>query len=192
MQIELLILLRLATVESLDPGSLVKQLRTLLPLDDAKQAFEDGMRGLAAAGLITLQPLRITESGRARAAAALGVRTVPAWREVRNRYLPALVPRRWTDDDVVAAVRMATARVPESGRHGRDRVFISAIWRQLEHGVAFPGLTLDGLKKRLVAASRRQQLSLARADPLGALDRREVAESEIRHLRGTFHFVVDR
>jgi hypothetical protein len=105
---------------------------------------------------------------------------------------PAMPPKTWTDDDVVVAVRSATARVPAAGRFGDERVFVSAIWRQLGEGAAFPGLTLDGLKSRLVAANRRQQLTLARADLVGAMDPREVATSEIRYLNSTFHFVLDR
>jgi hypothetical protein len=71
-------------------------------------------------------------------------------------------------------------------------VFVSALWRQLGEGSSFPGLTLDGFKSRLVAANRQQQLTLARADLVGAMDPREVAASEIRYLNSTFHFVLDR
>lgn len=98
----------------------------------------------------------------------------------------------WTADDVVAAVRNATSHVPAAGRFGGDRVFVSAIWRQLGEGSAFAGLTLDKLKAILLAANRQQQLTLARADLVGAMDPREVAASEIRHLNSTFHFVLDR
>jgi hypothetical protein len=94
--------------------------------------------------------------------------------------------------DFLDAVRDATTRVPAEGRFGADRVFISALWKQLDAGAAFPGLTLDAFKKRLLDANRTQQLTLARADMPGAMDRATVAASEIRHLNSTFHFVLDR
>jgi hypothetical protein len=101
-------------------------------------------------------------------------------------------PKPWDDAELISAVQRATAAVPATGRFGDDRVFVSAIWRQLDEGAAFPGLTLDGLKRRLIAANREQRLTLARADLVGAMDPREVAASEIRHLNSTFHFVLDR
>ncbi len=94
--------------------------------------------------------------------------------------------------DFLDAVRDATTRVPAEGRFGAERVFISALWEQLDEGAAFPGLTLDAFKKRLLDANRKQQLTLARADMPGAMDRATVAASEIRHLNSTFHFVLDR
>lgn len=98
----------------------------------------------------------------------------------------------WTDADLVAAVHHAAALVPEAGRFGADRVFVSALWKQLDEGAGFAGLTLDGFKKRLLDANRTQQLTLVRADLVAAMDRREVAASEIRSLNATFHFVLDR
>jgi hypothetical protein len=108
-----------------------------------------------------------------------------------TRVKPVPAPTVWTDDDVIKAVRDATSQVPAAGRFGGDRVFVSAIWRQLGEETRFPGLTLDGLKDRLIAANRRQQVTLARADMPGAMDQREVAASEIRYLNSTFHFVLD-
>lgn len=293
MRLDLLILIRLATVAAKYPAELSKQLKPLVPIDDFKPAFDECVKTLVAAKLIETKPLRITDRGRARAAETLGVDVVPPWQTVRSRYLPALAlgvppnvpgkladfvvaqllvkhlglaPRSakpddiiklaitttlkvpharaktlqsalarrwvaeqpalgsasapprvaavvvppaatptlvpspdatpkpakgWTDEDVIAAVRAATVEAPATGRFGRDRVFVSAIWRQLDAGKRFPGLTLDDLKRRLVAANRRDQLTLARADLVGAMDPREVAASEIRYLNATFHFVVD-
>jgi hypothetical protein len=293
MRLDLLILIRLATVAAKYPGELSKQLKPLVPIDDFKPAFDQCVKALVDAKLIESRPLRVTERGRARAAEALGVDVVPPWQLVRSRYLPALAlgvppnvpgkladfviaellvkhlglsPRSanpddiiklavtttlkvpharaktlqsalarrwvaeqpalgptsapprvaavvvppaatpalvpppesmpkptkgWTDEDVIAAVRAATAAVPAAGRFGRDRVFVSAVWRQLEADKRFPGLTFDDLKRRLVAASRREQLTLARADAASAMDSREVVASEIRYLNSTFHFVVD-
>lgn len=105
---------------------------------------------------------------------------------------PAPAPRRWTDDDLAAAVRAAARHMPAAGRFGDEKVFVSAIWRALDPDRQFPGLTIDGYKARLLDANRRGALTLARADLVGAMDPREVAASEIRHLNATFHFVLDR
>ncbi len=52
-------------------------------------------------------------------------------------------------------------------------------------------MSLDGFKRWLVSANSERQLDLARADLVGAMDRRLVAESEIEDLGSTFHFVLD-
>lgn len=270
-----LVLIRLATIKSLAPSALAKQLRPFVATDDFKHLLDDALRTLTADGSIVARPLRITDQGRSRAAEVLGVDAIPSWRQLRSRHLPGLalgipvksaadlraaiiaqllvkhlglsprstdphqiinlavttalrvpradaqtlqaelvkrwvadaasptvvipptpvkaapVPTVWTDDDVIKAVRDATSQVPAAGRFGGDRVFVSAIWRQLGEETRFPGLTLDGLKDRLIAANRRQQVTLARADMPGAMDQREVAASEIRYLNSTFHFVLD-
>ena len=91
--------------------------------------------------------------------------------------------------DLLTAIRTALPKVPAAGRFGADRVYISALWRQIDRS-QFPGLSLDGFKVALLAANRARQLTLARADLPGAMDLAKVAASEIRHLNSTFHFVV--
>lgn len=88
----------------------------------------------------------------------------------------------------VDAVREACLRVPPHGRFGPDRVFVASLHPEVAK--SFPGLSLDAFKLRLLDASRRQLLVLARADMPGAMDRELVAASEIRYLTATFHFVL--
>jgi hypothetical protein len=90
--------------------------------------------------------------------------------------------------DFAASVNAAIARVPESGRFGRRKVFVSAIWDAL---AGCDGLCLDGFKSQLIAAQRAQLLSLARADLVAAMPPATVASSEIAHYGATYHFVVD-
>lgn len=89
------------------------------------------------------------------------------------------------------AVRNAIARVPESGRFGSRKVFVSAVWDALPV-VERERQSLHGFKAQLFAAHRAQLLSLARADLVAAMPPAAVAESEIEPARGvTFHFVID-
>jgi hypothetical protein len=88
-------------------------------------------------------------------------------------------------DDVRAAA--AAAR---DGTFGDRKVFVSAVWGELQHNPRWAALTLDELKARLVAAHRAGQLALARADLVAAMDPALVAASEIVTDGARFHFVV--
>ena len=89
-----------------------------------------------------------------------------------------------------AAVNAAIARVPESGRFGTRKVFVSAIWGALVAS-GYRTADFDGFKAQLIAAQRAQLLSLARADLVAAMPAAMVAASEIAHGGATYHFVVD-
>ena len=92
--------------------------------------------------------------------------------------------------DFARTVLAAAAQVPAAGRFGADRVFVSAVWKQLGADRDAMGPSLDDFKRRLLAANRKLEITLARADMPGAMDRSAVAASEIAHLNATFHFVV--
>lgn len=92
--------------------------------------------------------------------------------------------------DFAAAVMTAASQVPAAGRFGADRVFISALWKQLGEQRDALGPNLDAFKARLLDANRAHLLTLARADMPGAMDRMKVAASEIAYLNSTFHFVI--
>jgi hypothetical protein len=84
----------------------------------------------------------------------------------------------------------AIAQVPEAGRFGSRKVFVSAIWDALP-AAERARQNLDSFKAQLFAAHRAQLLSLARADLVAAMPPAAVAASEIEPARGvTFHFVV--
>jgi hypothetical protein len=95
-------------------------------------------------------------------------------------------------DTLLTLVREAIPRIGSDGRFGPEKVFVSAIWHRIESDSRLPELSLDRFKRWLVTANRDQLLDLARADLVGAMDAELVAESEIRDLGATFHFVVDR
>jgi len=91
----------------------------------------------------------------------------------------------------VATVSDAVMRVPESGRFGSRKVFVSAVWEALPAGER-ARQNFDGFKAQLFAAHRAQLLSLARADLVAAMPIALVAASEMEPDRGvTFHFVID-
>ncbi|HEY0987601.1 MAG TPA: hypothetical protein VGD80_11145 [Kofleriaceae bacterium] len=95
-------------------------------------------------------------------------------------------------DMLLTLVREAIPRIGSDGRFGPEKVFVSAIWHRIESDSRLPELSLERFKRWLVTANRDQLLDLARADRVGAMDAKLVAESEIRDLGSTFHFVVDR
>jgi hypothetical protein len=96
------------------------------------------------------------------------------------------------DDRAFAAMIIdAIHAIGTEGRFGPYKVFVSAIWRQLAHDPRCNGMTLDDLKQRLLDANRASLLDLARADLVAAMDRDEVATSEIADRGASFHFVLD-
>ena len=92
--------------------------------------------------------------------------------------------------DLLNEVRTAIRQIGADGRFGTEKVFVSALWHRIE-GACRASLSLDGFKRWLLDANREGRLVLARADLVGAMDPRQVAESEIRDVNATFHFVLD-
>lgn len=93
--------------------------------------------------------------------------------------------------DLLEAVREAIPRVGAEGRFG-EKVYVSAIWRSIERDRKGGDLSLDHFKNWLLTASRAGSLVLARADLIGAMDAKQVTESEINDRGTTFHFVLDQ
>jgi hypothetical protein len=94
--------------------------------------------------------------------------------------------------NLLEVVRETIPRVGADGRYGSEKVFVSAIWRSIERDRRLGDLSLDYFKRWLVGANRDGWLVLARADLVGAMDRKLVSESEIEDRGATFHFVLDQ
>jgi hypothetical protein len=187
---------------------------TLARLFDDLIASELGL----APGKVTLDRIRVhllarragvTARGKAsdvaRQVAASAVRAPRA----SAQHLRLALVRRWLDPTAVPAAATPAPGAPlddhafaamitdaidaigEAGRFGPYKVFVSAIWRQLAHDPRRGGMVLDELKQRLLEANRASLLDLARADLVGAMDRDEVAMSEIADRGASFHFVLD-
>lgn len=92
--------------------------------------------------------------------------------------------------NLLEVVRDAIPRIGAEGRFG-EKVYVSAIWRTIERDHR-AGLSLDHFKNWLVRANRDGWLVLARADLIGAMDAKQVNESEIHDRGATFHFVLDQ
>ena len=103
-----------------------------------------------------------------------------------------LAPVATAADPLLIAVRETIPMVGSDGRYGKENVFVSALWRQLDRDRRLPDLSLDHFKRWLVAANREQLLALARADLVDDMDAGLVEDSEIEDLGATFHFVIDR
>ena len=103
----------------------------------------------------------------------------------------ALPEQPLTADELLRMVHEAISTIGADGRFGPEKVFVSAIWHRLERDRRLLEFSLDRFKRWLVIANRDRLLDLARADLVGAMDPRQVAESEIEDLGTTFHFVLD-
>ncbi|HEX8111739.1 MAG TPA: hypothetical protein VF516_28605, partial [Kofleriaceae bacterium] len=95
-------------------------------------------------------------------------------------------------ETVLEVVRETLPRVGADGRFGAENVFVSAIWHRIADDRRLVDLSFDRFKRWLVNANRDGWLVLARADLVGAMDPRQVAESEIEDRGATFHFVLDQ
>lgn len=91
--------------------------------------------------------------------------------------------------ELVDEVRELSRHLRE-GVFGDRKVFISSVWNQLRDQPRWSALTLDEFKQRLVAAHRKGDLVLARADLVAAMDPELVAASETRTDGASFHFIV--
>lgn len=92
--------------------------------------------------------------------------------------------------NLLEVVRETIPRIGAEGRFG-EKVYVSAIWRTIERDRKAGELSLDHFKRWLVRANRDGWLVLARADLIGAMDAKQVNESEINDRGATFHFVLD-
>ena len=92
---------------------------------------------------------------------------------------------------LLEVVRETIPRIGTEGRFG-EKVYVSAIWRTIERDRKVGDLSLANFKRWLVSANRDGWLVLARADLIGAMDARQVTESEINDRGATFHFVLDQ
>lgn len=98
---------------------------------------------------------------------------------------------RDTDDDIkqfAEHVIDAARRCPPAARFGENKVFISHVWRQMNHPTAHH-VDLSRFKQRLLEANRDGLLQLSRADLVEAMDPVDVRESSTVYDNATFHFV---
>jgi hypothetical protein len=104
---------------------------------------------------------------------------------------PITVVARPPEPDLLEAVRDTIPRIGNEGRFG-EKVYVSAIWRTIARDRKAGDLSLDHFKRWLLSANRDGWLVLARADLIGAMDAKQVTESEINDRGATFHFVLDQ
>jgi hypothetical protein len=100
---------------------------------------------------------------------------------------PAVQP---SASNLLQVVREAIPRIGAEGRFG-EKIYVSAIWRTIERDRKAGDLSLEHFKNWLVRANRDGWLVLARADLIGAMDAKQINESEINDRGATFHFVLD-
>lgn len=89
-------------------------------------------------------------------------------------------------------VLKAVKNAPSSARFGPGKVFISEAFKTYKQDPQSPPVSsLADFKKILAHANQRGELSLMRADLVGAMDPEKVRASEMRHLNAEFHFIID-
>lgn len=127
------------------------------------------------------------------AEAVQGRETQPRWANVSRLVLELQAALCQVDDLRVfaAAVLDVAHRVRglgyAAGLWGDDRVFISALHRQMCGAGA--GLTLEQFKTRLVEAAQAGLLRLSRADLVAAMPSETLTASEIQNGAAVWHFV---
>ncbi len=94
-------------------------------------------------------------------------------------------------DALLKAVREVIPSVGADGRHGPEKVFVSALWRGLASNRSINDVPLDSFKRWLLSANRSGQVILARADFPSLMNQKLLADSEIEDQGATFHFVID-
>jgi hypothetical protein len=118
-------------------------------------------------------------------------RARPAPGEAPRSAPPAPPTTQPSVSNLLQVVREAIPRIGAEGRFG-EKVYVSAIWRTIERDHKAGDLSLDHFKSWLVRANRDGWLVLARADLIGAMDAKQINESEINDRGATFHFVLDQ
>jgi predicted transcriptional regulator len=88
-----------------------------------------------------------------------------------------------------AAQVIEAAQRTETGRFGKDLVFINHVWRQFEREHKPEGMDLEAFKRHLAEANQGRFLSLAPAGGARKRERKDVEESEARRGADTFHLV---
>jgi hypothetical protein len=110
-------------------------------------------------------------------------------RPTRSETSPQTATSHGVDDDRLLG--WLRTRKPGLGRgaFGSGKVFVSDLWHAVatEHPDWFA--STEAFKQRLLRLARDRRIELVRADLVEAMDPRTVAESEIRDLHATFHFV---
>lgn len=92
---------------------------------------------------------------------------------------------------LLKAVREIIPQVGADGRHGPEKVFVSALWQGITSDRSVSHVPLDKFKSWLLSANRQGQLVLARADFPSLMNQKLLADSEIQDQGATFHFVLD-
>jgi hypothetical protein len=83
----------------------------------------------------------------------------------------------------------AAVRLPGARHFGPNKVFIASAWELLRNDPEIRALGEQGFKQALVDAHRTGALILAGADLVAAMDPKDVAASETRHLNASYHFI---
>lgn len=171
-----LILARLLTAgkRPLSPAKLREDLSRLFPHPPIGEQWQGHLEELTQAGMITMKPLRLTESGRSEALAFLGLEALPPrtdWRALQRGYLVAkalgldseakTLREKIQDEEGLAAYLLRSRYdVPLSGTATLKKVLEALACKQICIAVGIPPettlvATRNGVLSRLINSPER-------------------------------------
>lgn len=144
-------------------------------------------------GLDSIMPKKWTgreTTGERAAAGAYGIESIRPKKSSATTALPLDTP------SIAAVVLERADEVKEStgpdgarGRFGKNKVFLSEIWKLVSRDPRLPGITRAQFANALVDAQRNEMLAMSRCDTPGHVDPVQFADSAIRHMGATYHFL---
>ncbi|SDH80825.1 hypothetical protein [Nitrosomonas sp. Nm132] len=93
------------------------------------------------------------------------------------------------DLEAFATQIMESANRCQTGRFGKNKIFISHVWKQMGIDSKQSGLDFNKFKQLLTLANNKGLINLSRADLAQAMNQEDVTASETHYLTATFHFI---
>lgn len=94
-----------------------------------------------------------------------------------------------TNKEVANIILDIARALPKSAYFGDNKVFISYVWKAFHSLPDWREISHNDFKNKLIELHRERLLTLGTADLRGAMNEKDVDESEIKYRQSLFHFV---